>query len=186
MRPLSLRERRLVAVGLLVAALGLVWLAVVGPLVGGFFDRAAERRQLETTLRVNARLISSLGVLRTAAEAQRAAAPRFAMTAASEALAFEALKGRLQRLAAQEGFNLGAVEDLQADAAPGKVKLRADVTLTLPQLYETLRRLESEDAYVVVDYFSVVADRSLAAQRLAPVDARLELSVAWRPAGARP
>jgi len=186
MRPLTPRERRLVALGLLVLAIGLVWLVLIGPLVGGFVDRAEQRRELANTYRRNERLIAALPALRASAEAQRVNAARFAVAAPSEPLAVEVLKERLQHLATDEGFAVTAIEDLQADAPAGDIKLRADVTLTLTQLYETMKRLESEDAYVVVDYISVSADRSLAAGRLAPLDVRLELSTAWRPTRGRP
>lgn len=185
MRPLTARERRLVALGLLVVAIGLFWLVVVGPLVGGFLGRAQERRDLWATHHRNDRLIASLPALRATAEAQRRIAPRFAMAAPSEAAASEAFKDRLRRLATQEGFTVKAIEDLPAEGPAGMVNIRADLTLTLNQLYETVRRLQSEDAYVVVDYLSVTADRSLAAGRLAPLDARLELSSAWRSTRAR-
>ncbi len=186
MRPLSPRERRLLALGLTVLAIGLVWLAIVGPLVGGFFDRAAERRDLRAAYLRNERLSASLPALRASAEAQRGNAPRFAVAAPSEALASEALKERLQHLSTDEGFTVASIDDLQADAPAGSIKLRANLTLTLTQLCETIRRLESEDAYVVVDYLSISADRSLAAGRLAPMDVRLELSTDWRPTRARP
>lgn len=180
MRELSPRERRLVALGLLVLAVALVWLVIIGPLVGGFFDRAAEKKRLAETYQVNARLISSLPALRATAAAQRGGGARFAIAAPSETLAAEALKQRLQHIAADQGYKVAAVEDLQADAPAGTVKLRADVTLNLTQLYETIRRLETEDAYVVIDYLSVTADRSLALGRLAPLDVRVELTADWR------
>ena len=186
MRPLTARERRLVALGLLVLAIGLFWLAVIGPLVGGFIDRAHERRDLWAAHRRNERLIGSLPALRATAEAQGRLAPRFAMAAASEAAAAEAFKDRLRRLATDEAFTIKAIEDLPADGLATAVKVRADLTITLPQLYETVRRLQSEDAYVVVDYLSVTADRSLASGRLAPLDVRLELTSAWRPTRGRP
>ncbi len=186
MRPLTARERRLVAVGLLVLAVGLFWLVVIGPLVGGFIERAQERRDLWATHRQNERLITSLPALRATAEAQLRLAPRFAMAAPSEAAASEAFKDRLRRLATDEGFTVKAIEDVPADGPAGAVKVRTDLTLTLNQLYETVRRLQSEDAYVVVDYLSVTADRSLATGRLAPLDVRLELTSAWRPARGRP
>jgi hypothetical protein len=185
-RPLTARERRLVAVGLLVLAVGLFWLVVIGPLVGGFIDRAQERRDLWAAHRRNERLITSLPALRATAEAQLRLGPRFAMAAPSEAAASEAFKDRLRRLATDEGFTVKAIEDVPADGPAGAVKVRADLTLTLNQLYETLRRLQSEDAYVVVDYLSVTADRSLATGRLAPLDIRLELTSAWRPLRGRP
>ena len=180
MKPLTKRERSLVAVGLLVLALGLVWLLVIGPLVGGFFDRAEQRRELRATYARNTRLVASIPVLRAEAEAQAATASRFATTAPSQALAVEALKERLQRLSTDQGFILKTVDDLQSDTPRGSIKLRADLTLTLSQLCETLRRLQSEDAYVVIDSLSISADRSFAAGRLEPLDVRIEVSGLWR------
>ena len=180
MRPLTPRERRLVAIGLLVLAVGVVWLGVVAPLVGGFFDRAAERAQLIATLQRNRRVVAALPVWRRAAEAQRNSVQRFAIVAPSEPLAVESLKERLEHLAADEGFAIGSVEDLQADAPAGAIRVRADMTLNLTQLCDTFRRLENEGAYVVVDYFSVSADQALLAGRLAPMGVRLELTAAWR------
>ena len=187
MRPLTPRERRLIALGLLVLALGLVWLVVIGPLIGGAFQRAAERRDLRAAYQTNQRLIASVPALRAAIDSQRKNAARFALTAPSESLAVEALKERLQRLSSAEGFTVTSIEDLQPDAPAGGVKLRTDLTLTLAQLVDTLRRLESEDAYVVIEYLSVSADRSATIGRLAPLDVRLELTSAWRrPNDARP
>ena len=185
MRPLSPRESRLAAIGLLVLALALAWLAVIRPLVGGFFDRAVEREQLLNTLRRNERLQASLPAWRAAATAQRASAARFSIAAPSEETAVESLKERLIHLAADEGFAVGGVEDVGANAAPGTVRVRADMTLTLSQFTDTMKRLETEGAYVVVDYISISADRALAAGRLSPMDVRLELTAAWRPAGPR-
>ena len=185
MRPLSPRERRMSAIGLLVLAIALAWLAVIGPLVGGFVDRAAEREQLKATLLRNRKIMAALPVMRAAAEVQRAGEPRFVISAPSESLAVEILKERLRHLAADEGFSLASVEDLQADAPAGTVRVRADMTVGLRQLTDTVRRLESEGAYVVVDYLSISADRALAVGRLAPMAVRLELSAAYRPTRAR-
>ena len=74
---------------------------------------------------------------------------------------------------------------MQADAPQGAIKVRADLTLTLTQLYETIQRLQNEDAYVVIDYISINADRSGATRKLAPIDVRLELETAWRPVRGR-
>jgi general secretion pathway protein M len=180
MNPLTPRERRILALGLLVMALALVWLAVIQPLAGGFIDRARQRQDLAGAYHRNARLIASLPALRAQAEAQRALAPRFAILAPSAPAATQAFMDRLRHLAADEGIAVKGMEDLQADAPAGAVKLRADLTLTLTQLYELIRRLQSEDAYVAIDYLSVSADRSFAAGRLNPLDVRLELSAAWQ------
>lgn len=185
MRALNPRERRLVALGLLALTIGLVWLAIVEPLAGGFLARAEARRNLRLTYLRDEHLIQALPAVRASVETQRRTASRFGLTAPNEALAAEALKQRIMGLSTQEGFAVNAIEDLQADAPEGGVKLRADLTLSLTQLDETIRRLQSEDAYVVIDDISITADRSLAVGRLAPIDARVELSADWRPAQGR-
>ena len=186
MRPLNPRERRLLAVGLLLGAMAVVWLGIIAPLVGGFFDRAAERRQLLATYQRNQRIMASIPVWRAGAAEQRRGAPRFAIIAPSEQLAVENLKERLLRLANDEGFTVTAMQDLQAGAPNGKVRVRADLQLSLTQLYESLRRLETEGSYVVVEYLSISADRALQTGRLSPMAVRLEVTAAWRAPRAKP
>jgi hypothetical protein len=186
MRPLHPRERRLVAIALLMAAVAVVALALVAPVVGGFSARADERRQLEAVYQRNTRLIAALPMLRAADQAQRASAARFAIAAPSEQLAAEVLKARLQRIAADEGFALTSIQDLPNGPSAGRVRIRADMQLSLAQLCDSLRRLETEGAYVIVDYLSISADRALSTGHLSPIDVRLELTAAYAPTGARP
>ena len=184
MRPLSTRERRLVAVGLLLAALVLVYLIVVSPLVGGFLGRAAERRTLIANYQRDQRIMASIPVWRRTAQAQRVSSKRFSLTAPSEQMAVEALKERLARLATEEGFQITAMQDLEADAPTGEARVRADLQLTLTQLNESLRRLETEGPYVV-EYLSVSADRALATGRSSRLVVRLEVSAPWRASRSR-
>ncbi len=181
MRALSARERRLIAVGLLVLALALAWLLIVQPLVIGFIDRAAQRRDLRAAHARNERILAALPALRSQAEAQARTAPRFMVIAANAASAAEALKARVRRTADDEGVQIKALDDLSADAPLGSVEIRVDTTLSLKQLSEMLRRLQSEEYYVVVEYFAVAADKSFASGRAEPIDVRLDLSAAWRP-----
>jgi len=184
-KPLTPRERRLVALGVLAAVGALVWLAIAGPLLRGFADRSDERVRLQATFQRNQRLVASLPAWRAMAEIQRRTAPRFSISASSEPLAVESLEERIRRLAADEGFVVSAIDDLQADAPAGAVRVRADMELTLAQLCDSLRRLETEGAYVIVEYLSISADRGLADGRSGPLAVRIELTAAYRPAGAR-
>jgi type II secretory pathway component PulM len=186
MRPLNPREQRFLAAGLLALALAAVWLAVIRPIADGFADRAGEKQRLALNLQRDARLSAAAPFWRRAAQTQNESAARFAVIAPNEQIAVEAMKDRLNRIAAAEGFNVGAVQDLQANASPGMVRVRADMTMTLAQFVETMKLLESQGAYVVVEYLSVSADRAFAAGKLSAMDVRLELSAAWRPTGARP
>ena len=185
MRPMTPRERRLLAIGVLIAGVALLWLAGIQPLVGGFIDRAAQRNELRNTYMRNQRLAAALPAWRIAAESQRRDASRFLIPAAAQPLAAEALKERVQKLASDEGFPVTGIEDLQGDAAPGIVRVRADFTLTLTQLCETLRRLENEGAYVAIDYLSIAANDGTAGSRLGSLAVRVELSAAWAPARVR-
>lgn len=184
MRPLSARERRLVAVALLIGVVAVVWFLIVGPFVGGFFDRAAERRELIASHQRNQRTMASIPVWGKAAEAQRRHAGRFAIPAQSEQLAADAVKERLASLATDEGFQITAMQDLEADTPTEEAKVRADLQISLTQLNESLRRLETEGPYVV-EYLSVSADRALATGRSSRLLVRLEIGAPWRAARSR-
>lgn len=185
MRPLAPRERRLLAIGLLVAAIVVAWLAIISPLVGGFVGRAAERRELIAAYQRNRSIMASIATWRALGEQQRTNASRFAVAAPSELLGVEAIKERLVKLAADEGFTVVAISDQAADAPAGKIRLRADLQLTLTQLYESLKRLETEGTYVVVEYLAISADRAAATGRSSPLAVRLEITAAYRPVRAR-
>ena len=185
MNRLSARERKLVAVGILLAIVAAVWLGVVNPLIGGFFDRAEQRRTLLATYARDRRVLAGIPVWRAEAEEQRRSAARFAVLASSQAQATELLKERLTRLAADEGGVVKAVQDTQVDASSSTVRVRADLQLTLSQLYESLKRLETEEPYVVVEYLSVDAARASESAGAAPLDVRVEVSTDWHAAAAR-
>ncbi len=72
MTSLSDRERRLVAILILIALIALGWLAIVSPILSGFEARAAERERLTLVQASNERLIDNVARLRRTAEAQRA------------------------------------------------------------------------------------------------------------------
>ena len=176
MRPLQPRERRLTAIGVLVAVIAGIWLGLVSPLIGGFVGRANERRALLGAYQRNQRVLAGIPVWRRQAEDQRRTAAAYAIVAPSPALAAEDLKSRIAKVASEQGGVVRSVEVLQGDTPSGSVRVRADLQLTMTQLYAGLKRLETEDNYVVIDYLSIAADRALQTGRLAPMDVRLELS----------
>ena len=185
MRPLSARERRLVAIGILLAALALVYFVVIGPFIGGFIDRADQKKTLAQTYERNQRAMALIPMWRKAAETQRRGAQRFVLSANSEQLAIEALKEKIARIAIDEGYQVTAMQDLQTDAPTGEARVRADLQLSLPQLTDSLKRLETEGPYVV-EYLSVSADRALATGRSSRLVVRLEVGAPWRAARSRP
>ncbi|HEY5046412.1 MAG TPA: hypothetical protein VII49_00140, partial [Rhizomicrobium sp.] len=60
MRQLAPRESRMVAVGILVAAIAGGWLLLVNPVVEGFSDRANARQTLLETYARNQRILSGI------------------------------------------------------------------------------------------------------------------------------
>jgi type II secretory pathway component PulM len=180
MRPLMPRERRLVAIGLLVAVFAIFWLGVISPVIGGFVDRSAERNSLLTLYARNQRVLAGVPVWREQAEQQRATASKFELTAPTEALAAEALKSRVSKLADDVGGTVQAIQDVQEDVPSGWIRVRADLQITDGQLYKCLARLESEEPYVVVEHLSIAADRALQTGHIGPMAVRLEVSAPIR------
>jgi hypothetical protein len=180
MRPLAQRERRLVALGILFALVAVVVLGVIVPIVGGMTARALERGDLVATYVRNQRVLAGIPVWRAQAVQQKETAAKFAIVAPTEPLAAELLKQRINRMANEEGGNVQTISEVQGDVPEGWVKVRADLQLTIGQLYKSLARLESEAPYVVVGYLSVAADRAQKTGHAAPMDVRIEVSVPVR------
>lgn len=179
MRPLEPRERQVVAVGILIAALVLVWYALVDPLIGGFIGRAEERSELLATYQRNERVLAGIANWREQADEQTATQSQYSIVAPTKVLAAENLKQRLTRLANTVGGSVQAMSELPAEN-DGSVRVRADLQLTMSQLYKSLTRLENEAPYVVVGYVSVVADRAVQTGHLATMDVRIEVSAPVR------
>ncbi len=179
MRPLEPRERKVIAVAILLAALVAVWYALVDPLIGGFIGRAEERSELATAYQKNQRILAGIATWRGEADEQASTQSQYAIVAPTKVLAAENLKQRLNRLANAVGGSVQAVSDLPAEGE-GWVRVRADMQLTMSQLYKSLSRLENEAPYVVVGYVSVVADRAVQTGHLATMDVRIEVTAPVR------
>lgn len=182
MRSLSARERKLVAVLLLIGALALLHLIVVGPIVDGFRERADRREMLVRQYQANQRLVDSMPRLRRWAEQQRASLRDFVLNAANPAAASVALQERLQNQIEAAGGELRSVEE--AAAGEGLVGARASVRMTLDQLTRLLNELQNRPPYLNVEALSVSADQALISNRLDILEVSLEVSVPSGPATA--
>lgn len=180
MRPLSQRESRIVAIGILLVVIAIAWFGLFQPLVGGFLDRSDNRAMLRETYSRNQRVLAGISVWRDKADEQKATASKFAIVAPTEILAGELLKQRLSKMATEEGGAVQAISAIQGDVPQGWVRVRADLQLTMGQLNKSLARLESEAPYVVVGYVSVAADRAAKSGHLATMDVRIEVSAPVR------
>jgi len=185
-RPLTPRERKLVAVGLLALAIAALWAVVVQPLVGGFAARSAARRELLADYARDQSLIDQIPVWRAQAEAMKATDVAYAITAASQVQAQELLRQRLSATFVGQGSSAPTVEDVQADLPAGWIGARADAELTLSQLVAGIRQLESDKPYVVVEYVSINADQAFHSGHAGPLEVRLEISAPFHLAAAAP
>jgi len=185
MRPLEPRERKIVAIAILVMAFVVAWFVVIDPVVVGFIARAQERSELLATYQRNQRILSGIASWREEADRQTATQSQFGIVAPTKVLAAETLKQRLSRLADSVGGSVQNVSELPSDK-DNWVRVRADLQLTMTQLYKSLNRLENEAPYVIVGYVSVVADRAVQTGHLATMDVRLEVSAPVRASQPQP
>jgi hypothetical protein len=180
MRPLSPRERRLVAVAILIAIVAVIWLGVVSPVLGGFLDRSGERATLQQAYARNARIIDSIRIWKHQALAQERDAARYAFAAPNATIASQLLQQHVARIVASVGGSV-VRSGPQEPVSAGTARVGADLQLTMSQLYQVLKRVESGEPYVVVEFVSVGADRAFQSGHSAPLDVRLRLAARFRP-----
>lgn len=183
MRPISARERRLVALLILTAAATVVYFLVVAPIFAGFQARADRQDRLTLTYLHNVRTIATIPRLRRDAEAARAAAASFYLPGTNAEAGREWLKDRLQRAVEEAGgtFRDGA----DADAPAGWARARGAARMTLPQLAAALARLQNQPPWLIVDSVTMNAGNVLASGQTPVLDVEIEAAIPLRPAAAR-
>jgi hypothetical protein len=184
-RTLSPRERRMVALLILMALFALVYLAVVAPIASGFAARDARREQLLLRYQHNVRTIASIPRLRRQSEQRRAASRAFVLPAHDLESGREALKERLQRAIEAGGGEFREANDGEGEARPGWAQARATASTSLGQLTATLARLQQDQPFLVVDTLTVGADAALTTGRPSALDVQIEASIPIRPGIAR-
>lgn len=157
---------RLLAVGVTLLALALVWAAVVDPLLGW---HASLREAVANRGAVAARMVAvadRLPELRRQAQAETGGAPAAAalLEGSTDALAGAALQVRVRELASQSGASLASVESLPAEAAGAyrRIGVRITATDTWPVLVRLLQALDEASPRMLVDDLNLQAALSLA------------------------
>ena len=184
MTSLSDRERRLVALLILVAAITLAWLAVISPILAGFEARAAERERLALVQASNQRLIDNVARLRRQAEAQKTDRARFHVIAPTAEAAAEQLKDRVSTLIGEAGGEVRALQDIEA--AEGRIELRIEARVGDAELARLIERLQNAEPLMVVRTLSVSAPAGLggdlAASQSRKLDIRIDVAASHSPA----
>jgi general secretion pathway protein M len=173
----SLSERRLIALGILALVILAMWFGVIAPIAQGFADRAAERDRLSGDLVRGRRLIAERTLWRDQALRQKADAD-FAVIAPNASAAAQMASDRISAAVQTPG---GALSSLREQPpGRGEARLRLEGRLTLTQLVATLKLLEGQKPYVIIEGLSVAADPTAAAGGLSPLDVRIDLAVPFQ------
>lgn len=180
MRPLSPRERKLIALLILVLAVSLVLTVVIGPLVSGFAERAARREALVQTFQANERRIASLAALQAEAERQVGEMRARFIAAPDAEEAGETLRERIETIALTIGGDVKASEAIPAEQ--GWARAAIDARLSHAQLAVLLARLDAARPALAVDGLTVIADDALTNSRSDLLDVRLEATAPFVPA----
>ncbi len=178
-RTLSARERKLVAIGLLIAAIAMLQLAIIRPILTGFAERDALRATLIQRYAYNERLIASVPRFRRQAEGQRRHVQAFVIRARDEAQANVQLTERLRGAVGSAGGEFMASE--LPTAAAGTARVAITMRMTLDQLVALLDRLQNDKPYLVIESLNMAADQALVDGTLTPLDIRLEASIPFVP-----
>jgi len=149
------RRGQLLALSMLLAALGGVYLLVASPLLGLYAERAAvleNRRMLLPRLRAAA---EELPILRARVEQLRVAAGtrKITLEGASDPIAAATLQSRIEELAASAGATIGSTESLPAEARSGyrRIGLRYVLSGSYETLVKFLAKLEAATPPLVID-----------------------------------
>ncbi len=182
MTGLSERERRLIAILILVAVIAFGWLAVLSPIITGFETRAATRERLALVQASNQRLIDNIARLRRQAEAQKADSARFHIIAATPEAAAELLKDRIAALVGAAGGEVRALQDIEA--GEGRVALRVETRLGEGQLPGLLERLQNSEPLLILTSLSVAAPGAEPAAQTSSrqLDVRIDVAASHSPA----
>jgi type II secretory pathway component PulM len=174
MTAMSQRERRLVAILILIAVIAALWLGILSPLLGGFADRAEQRVSLQQQFVRNERQIATISRLRRNIEQQRFSNADYRTAGETVTAASEAVKERLSNLVSASGGELRAVQDVSD--RPGWARVWVEAKMTLPQLVSTLTKVQNQTPFLAVNGVTISADRALQSGKLDIMDARIEVS----------
>lgn len=183
MRPVSPRERRLIALLILVALAALAWFVIVSPIAAGFSTRAQQREELNLRYLHNQRTIASVPRLRRQAEEARRRIDAYVIPAPNAEHGRETLKERLHRIIERSGGDVRAVGDAEGEAGWARASISA--RMTLPQLASTLDQLQNTPPWLVIETLSVEANDALVTGQSSIMDVHLEAAIPFRAAAAR-
>jgi len=176
---MSVRERRLLALGILVLVVAVIWVGGISPILNGFASRKEARDIAIETLRHNARAIAGYKAVRLQLEEVRRTVPNWALEATSLPAATELARKRVTQAVAASGGFLDALRD-----QPGRddlITMQVDTRIDLLGLENLLGHLENDRPTGVVNNISVSAADATTALPASSLQVRLEVSYSYIP-----
>lgn len=181
------RRGQALAVAIALAGVALIWFGIVDPARTWVADRADVLEQRQALLAHMRDLAASLPALRTASSARHATpvAATIALPGDSDTVAAADLQERLQKMAADAGASLTAVETLPAAPVAGswhKVALRVSLNASWPVLVELIRSVEQSPTRILIDDIHFRSPVVIAHPAALPIQASMVL-YGFRPPG---
>lgn len=183
MRSLSPRESRMLAILILLAVVVLADVLVLQPLIGGFADRAEQRKALLTRYAANERTIAAIPRLGRQAAARNRLNAHYSLAAADRAAAADILRDRMQAAANAVGAEFHGGEE--ANAAPGMAAVRVALRVPAGKLAPLIAGIENAPPLLTITGLAVSADDALVTSAASSLDVKLDIAIAIHTAAAR-
>lgn len=165
---------RALALGATAVLLAILWLAVAGPVMDAFAERADDLQRRSALAGRMADLAASLPELQREAEAQSTeVAPTSAtLEGASDSLAAASLQGLVEGMSNASGAHLTSTEALPAEqvGAYRRISLRLTVDATWPVLVRMMQAIERAAPRMFVDELQIHAQPAAEKLREPPLD----------------
>jgi hypothetical protein len=179
----SRRQAQAAALLILVGLLALITMVIVGPLVSGFYERAAQRKQLAVQYNINNRNIAAIPRLHRLAKEHERLLGDFVTTAPDSASAGEALRQRLQTAIITMGGDFRGGEDIPAPARQAAIRVTARIPSN--QLNLLLANIQNTKPFLTITALVVGADEALITGQASALDVQIEASIPYRVAAKR-
>lgn len=150
------RRGQTLAVGITCLALAVLWIGIIDPIRAWFNDREMLLEQRQSLLQHMQSLTATLPALHNAATVHSGRADTQGATmlpGATDAVAAADLQERVQKMAADAGISLTAVETLPAtqEGKWRRVSLRISMNAPWPVLMDLLRAIDGSPTRILVD-----------------------------------
>jgi general secretion pathway protein M len=165
------RRGQIVAVGVMLAAIMLLWLAIISPLIGFYSSQAERLTEQQAVMHRMEQLVTSRQALTERAADLGDVAPTKGalLDGSSIPVATAALQGLVQETATTAGASLTSVESLPGETGTGyrRVGVKLALSASWPVLIHFLQALQESDTPMAIDDLQIhsAADAAKAADQ---------------------